>query len=73
MLDVERLYFGGDRSFKFLVPNSAPTLPSDTNPALNVVAEGAATGTTVGIQLSSSDADGDTVNYSIVRPDGTSR
>ncbi|WP_324675064.1 malectin domain-containing carbohydrate-binding protein [Hymenobacter sp. GOD-10R] len=44
--------------------NSAPSVPIDSDPALNTVAENAPAGTLVGLTAASSDADG-TVSYSL--------
>jgi hypothetical protein len=45
--------------------NEAPTVPLDQDPAGNVVAENAATGSATGITVQASDPDGDTITYTL--------
>ncbi|SEI16964.1 T1SS-143 domain-containing protein/type I secretion C-terminal target domain (VC_A0849 subclass) [Rhizobium tibeticum] len=45
--------------------NDAPNVPSDGSGLADAVAEGAATGTLVGITATATDVDGDTVTYSL--------
>ncbi|WP_018898978.1 cadherin domain-containing protein [Rhizobium sp. 2MFCol3.1] len=54
------------KTFIIGVSNVAPSTPIDSNTANNTVAEGAATGTTVGITASAADVNGGTVTYSLV-------
>src|SRR5439155_259851 len=53
------------QSFTIGVSDVAPSTPTDSNVATNTVAEGAATGTMVGITASSTDVNGGTVTYSL--------
>ena len=46
--------------------NNAPTTPTDSNGAGNLVAEGAAANTLVGLTASSSDPEGSAVTYSLL-------
>jgi len=50
--------------------NAPPESPTDGDTAANLVAEGAANGTAVGITASSTDPDGDTVTYSFTNNAG---
>jgi hypothetical protein len=53
------------QTFTIGVSDVAPSAPTDSNPATNTVAEGAAVGTTVGITASSTDVNGPGVTYSL--------
>lgn len=59
-------------SFTILVTpgNDAPDVPSDANAGADVVMEGAATGTLVGITAQASDPNGNPVTYSLANNDG---
>jgi Ca2+-binding RTX toxin-like protein len=53
------------QTFLIAVTNVAPTVPADTDAALNTIAEGAENGTSVGIWAQSADPGGGTVIYSL--------
>jgi hypothetical protein len=54
------------QSFSIGVTDVAPSAPTDTNPAANSVAEGAAVGTVVGVTAHSTDVNGGAVTYSLI-------
>jgi Ca2+-binding RTX toxin-like protein len=62
--EVERLQFA-DQTIH-LGPNSGPSAVSDINSAPNQVSEDAIAGMAVGITASASDADGDSITYSLL-------
>src|SRR5262249_33842700 len=53
-------------SFAVTVANVAPSTPVDTDGAANSVAENAASGTPVGLTVSSTDVNGPAVSYSLI-------
>ncbi len=57
--------FSNEQTFTISVSDVAPSTPVDSNAAANTVAEGAATGTAVGITASSTDVNGPAVTWSL--------
>jgi large repetitive protein len=57
--------FSSQQTFTISVTDVAPSTPVDSNAAANTVAEGAATGTAVGITASSTDVNGPAVTWSL--------
>src|SRR5207245_4925811 len=53
-------------SFTIDVTNAPPSMPIDSDPAANTVAEGAAAGTLVGVTISSHDVNGPPLTYVLI-------
>src|SRR5439155_421802 len=53
-------------SFTIDVTNARPSIPIDSDPAANTVAEGASAGTTVGVTISSHDVNGPPLTYVLI-------
>ncbi|MBR0852348.1 cadherin domain-containing protein [Bradyrhizobium diazoefficiens] len=54
------------QTFTIAVTDAAPSKPVDSNAASNVVTEGAANGSTVGITVASADVNGPAVTYALI-------